>query len=138
MDPLFSIKFFPGVILYILLVGYPPFWDEDQHRLYAQVRFLFILLLGSTSCQPSFLNKPPFVLICLMPCSAFLGFSQPHVNSIPLVLSKRHAPLLTRVSCSDQGGCLRLPLSRMGHSHSRGGSPKFFCFSPEKYCCQNI
>jgi calcium/calmodulin-dependent protein kinase (CaM kinase) II len=26
-----------GVILYILLVGYPPFWDEDQHRLYAQV-----------------------------------------------------------------------------------------------------
>ncbi|XP_076654840.1 calcium/calmodulin-dependent protein kinase II isoform X5 [Halictus rubicundus] len=27
-----------GVILYILLVGYPPFWDEDQHRLYAQIR----------------------------------------------------------------------------------------------------
>nr|QHR97372.1 calcium/calmodulin-dependent protein kinase type II subunit alpha isoform E1 [Sogatella furcifera] len=27
-----------GVILYILLVGYPPFWDEDQHRLYAQVK----------------------------------------------------------------------------------------------------
>lgn len=38
-----------GVILYILLVGYPPFWDEDQHKLYAQikagtydVRFIFI------------------------------------------------------------------------------------------------
>lgn len=28
----------PGVILYILLVGYPPFWDEDQHRLYAQIK----------------------------------------------------------------------------------------------------
>ncbi|KFD71733.1 hypothetical protein M514_04296 [Trichuris suis] len=27
-----------GVILYILLVGYPPFWDEDQGRLYAQIR----------------------------------------------------------------------------------------------------
>ncbi|XP_031845217.1 calcium/calmodulin-dependent protein kinase II isoform X30 [Nomia melanderi] len=27
-----------GVILYILLVGYPPFWDEDQHRLYAQIK----------------------------------------------------------------------------------------------------
>lgn len=30
--------FFLGVILYILLVGYPPFWDEDQHRLYAQIK----------------------------------------------------------------------------------------------------
>ncbi len=30
--------FFVGVILYILLVGYPPFWDEDQHRLYAQIK----------------------------------------------------------------------------------------------------
>ncbi|XP_014599639.1 PREDICTED: calcium/calmodulin-dependent protein kinase type II alpha chain isoform X2 [Polistes canadensis] len=27
-----------GVILYILLVGYPPFWDDDQHRLYAQIK----------------------------------------------------------------------------------------------------
>lgn len=45
-----------GVILYILLVGYPPFWDEDQHRLYAQIKagaydvsdssntFLFIIM----------------------------------------------------------------------------------------------
>jgi calcium/calmodulin-dependent protein kinase (CaM kinase) II len=30
--------FLSGVILYILLVGYPPFWDEDQHRLYAQIK----------------------------------------------------------------------------------------------------
>lgn len=30
--------FFLGVILYILLVGYPPFWDEDQHRLYQQIK----------------------------------------------------------------------------------------------------
>lgn len=28
----------PGVILYILLVGYPPFWDEDQHKLYQQIK----------------------------------------------------------------------------------------------------
>nr|XP_002119355.1 calcium/calmodulin-dependent protein kinase type II delta chain [Ciona intestinalis] len=27
-----------GVILYILLVGYPPFWDDDQNRLYAQIK----------------------------------------------------------------------------------------------------
>jgi calcium/calmodulin-dependent protein kinase (CaM kinase) II len=44
-----------GVILYILLVGYPPFWDEDQHRLYAQIKsgcydvnlFLFSFLVFS-------------------------------------------------------------------------------------------
>ena len=27
-----------GVILYILLVGYPPFWDEVQERLYKQIK----------------------------------------------------------------------------------------------------
>ncbi|KAL7668234.1 hypothetical protein ACOME3_008944 [Neoechinorhynchus agilis] len=27
-----------GVILYILLVGYPPFWDEDQQKLYEQIK----------------------------------------------------------------------------------------------------
>ncbi|OAF69352.1 hypothetical protein A3Q56_02905 [Intoshia linei] len=27
-----------GVILYILLVGYPPFWDEDQSRLYQLIK----------------------------------------------------------------------------------------------------
>ena len=27
-----------GVILYILLVGYPPFWDEEQKRLYSQIK----------------------------------------------------------------------------------------------------
>lgn len=27
-----------GVILYILLVGYPPFWDEDQKKLYQQIK----------------------------------------------------------------------------------------------------
>jgi len=30
--------FYSGVILYILLVGYPPFWDEDQHKLYQQIK----------------------------------------------------------------------------------------------------
>ncbi|XP_062523464.1 calcium/calmodulin-dependent protein kinase type II delta 1 chain-like [Corticium candelabrum] len=27
-----------GVILYILLVGYPPFWDDDQNKLYSQIK----------------------------------------------------------------------------------------------------
>ncbi len=27
-----------GVIMYILLVGYPPFWDEDQKKLYLQIK----------------------------------------------------------------------------------------------------
>ncbi|XP_029139820.1 calcium/calmodulin-dependent protein kinase type II subunit delta [Protobothrops mucrosquamatus] len=35
---LISLIPFAGVILYILLVGYPPFWDEDQHRLYQQIK----------------------------------------------------------------------------------------------------
>ena len=34
----FIYLFFVGVILYILLVGYPPFWDEDQHKLYSQIK----------------------------------------------------------------------------------------------------
>ena len=33
-----QIPHFAGVILYILLVGYPPFWDDDQQRLYAQIK----------------------------------------------------------------------------------------------------
>ncbi|XP_062851603.1 calcium/calmodulin-dependent protein kinase type II subunit gamma isoform X2 [Trichomycterus rosablanca] len=32
------VSVYPGVILYILLVGYPPFWDEDQHKLYQQIK----------------------------------------------------------------------------------------------------
>ena len=35
---IFIFCFVSGVILYILLVGYPPFWDEDQHRLYNQIK----------------------------------------------------------------------------------------------------
>jgi len=27
-----------GVILYILLVGYPPFWHDDQKKLYQQIK----------------------------------------------------------------------------------------------------
>ena len=34
----FICVFLAGVILYILLVGYPPFWDEDQHKLYSQIK----------------------------------------------------------------------------------------------------
>lgn len=34
----FGFRLLVGVILYILLVGYPPFWDEDQHRLYQQIK----------------------------------------------------------------------------------------------------
>ena len=33
-----NVACFAGVILYILLVGYPPFWDEDQHKLYSQIK----------------------------------------------------------------------------------------------------
>jgi hypothetical protein len=27
-----------GVILHLLLAGYPPFWDDKQHKLFIQIR----------------------------------------------------------------------------------------------------
>lgn len=43
-----------GVILYILLVGYPPFWDEDQHKLYQQIK------AGAYDVSPALqLHLPP-------------------------------------------------------------------------------
>jgi len=27
-----------GVVLYILLAGYPPFWDDVQERMYRQIK----------------------------------------------------------------------------------------------------
>ena len=54
-----------GVILYILLVGYPPFWDEDQQKLYAQIKtgaydvsiFISFWLRGANSCCGEFVRK---------------------------------------------------------------------------------
>lgn len=40
-----------GVILYILLVGYPPFWDEDQHKLYQQIKAGAYDVSTSLSCS---------------------------------------------------------------------------------------
>lgn len=40
-----------GVILYILLVGYPPFWDEDQHRLYQQIKAGAYDVRGGWGCM---------------------------------------------------------------------------------------
>ncbi|MEQ2161690.1 hypothetical protein GOODEAATRI_012123 [Goodea atripinnis] len=60
-----------GVILYILLVGYPPFWDEDQHKLYQQIKAgaydvsfrsfsLFLFYYSPPSmAMPSLLYPPP-------------------------------------------------------------------------------
>lgn len=42
-----------GVILYILLVGYPPFWDEDQHKLYQQIK------AGAYDVSPALLPSAP-------------------------------------------------------------------------------
>ncbi|NXU65865.1 KCC2D kinase, partial [Horornis vulcanius] len=47
-----------GVILYILLVGYPPFWDEDQHRLYQQIKADKVEIKG--------LSWGPWVVICVL------------------------------------------------------------------------
>lgn len=48
-----------GVILYILLVGYPPFWDEDQHKLYQQIK------AGAYDVSPP-PPPPPMLLLMLL------------------------------------------------------------------------
>jgi len=77
---------FSGVILYILLVGYPPFWDEDQHKLYAQIKAgafdvrtssqfarWFSFVLNCMVCITRHVGHPP-VYLCLSP-SVFLHLS---------------------------------------------------------------
>ncbi|CDQ66693.1 unnamed protein product [Oncorhynchus mykiss] len=61
-----------GVVLYILLVGYPPFWDEDQHKLYQQIKagaydYTIVFFLCGHSVE---------VILC---CCFFL--SQPQTNN---------------------------------------------------------
>lgn len=52
-----------GVILYILLVGYPPFWDEDQHKLYQQIKAgAYDVSLLSFFTLPSILLFQPRVM----------------------------------------------------------------------------
>jgi len=72
-----------GVILYILLVGYPPFWDEDQHKLYAQIKagafdvcvviFNIFLIPNSEECFLSYfcLNCESFVFSSLTLLTGF-------------------------------------------------------------------
>ena len=59
-----------GVILYILLVGYPPFWDEDQKRLYAQIKAARYDVRNTVACYlwsydtcASSLLCPPFDVV---------------------------------------------------------------------------
>lgn len=72
-----------GVILYILLVGYPPFWDEDQHKLYQQIKagaydvsLLSSLVLLSLSSPPAVMPSP------LLPLPSFL-FGSGYVTQSP-------------------------------------------------------
>lgn len=62
-----------GVILYILLVGYPPFWDEDQHRLYQQIK-AGAYDVGETSLAPSVVSPTPLTN-CLMTLSSIKATS---------------------------------------------------------------
>jgi len=55
-----------GVILYILLVGYPPFWDEDQKRLYSQIK----------------MAKYDVRWYCLLVCVCIVGVCLPNANRL--------------------------------------------------------
>lgn len=52
-----------GVILYILLVGYPPFWDEDQHKLYAQIKAGTYDVIYFPSISIFFFNLSNFLFV---------------------------------------------------------------------------
>ena len=64
----FAVFKLTGVILYILLVGYPPFWDEDQHKLYAQIK------AGAYDVSNSINHVIGTVMIFLIAACYFLNF----------------------------------------------------------------
>lgn len=72
-----------GVILYILLVGYPPFWDEDQHRLYAQIKS------GSYDVSVDLFREASVFCIEFRLYEFSLRFSIRHQNGIPSHLRPR-------------------------------------------------
>lgn len=78
-----------GVILYILLVGYPPFWDEDQHKLYQQIKAGAYDVSGQDPRLPSpgvglgaLWPWPPEGAFNYGPCLAFPCSSRP-LNGTP-------------------------------------------------------
>lgn len=81
------------MILYILLVGYPPFWDEDQHKLYQQIK------AGAYDVSPP--ARSP-----LTACSRY---------SVPLTLLCENIILCMSVCVLGL-----VSLSGVGHGHSRG------------------
>lgn len=66
-----NVSLFTGVILYILLVGYPPFWDEDQHRLYAQIKAGAYDVSYKTCCRIWDFLRPASDVEYIRVCSSF-------------------------------------------------------------------
>ena len=89
-----------GVILYILLVGYPPFWDEDQHRLYAQIK--------AGAYDVSLLNSQ--IYTC-----AYTAMKQ-SVKGIDPILIFISDLVIIHISCGIIGG-LNIAICRVGLSH---------------------
>ena len=67
-----------GVIMYILLVGYPPFWDEDQKKLYAQIK------LGSYDVSGfDWFRLPPLQSIVCVRVFSFLPLNGTQLLMMP-------------------------------------------------------
>lgn len=90
----------PGVILYILLVGYPPFWDEDQHKLYQQIKAGAYDVSARAADRAGGGRQQP-------------GRTAQGPGSCGGGGSRRHCALSP----------LPVPLPRVGHSHSRSQKP---------------
>lgn len=88
-----------GVILYILLVGYPPFWDEDQHKLYQQIKAGAYDVsvhegvgaeppVATPSTLPSPTQSLPEEWVSALACASFPSFCSSHPPNGTLSLLK--------------------------------------------------
>lgn len=87
-----------------MLVGYPPFWDEDQHRLYAQIKAgAYDVCISNNYSNYQYLNCfTTTVLIFVIyylsfkPQNFFFFFDETHVN-VPNIKKKIQILIINKI-----------------------------------------